>query len=245
MNILKDCQSGIYQIRNTCNGKVYVGSAIRLTRRWTDHKKELNKNKHHSPRLQHAWNKYGKESFVFEVLEFVPDPASLIPREQQWLDLLKCADDRFGYNILSVAGSALGHKHTEEAKRKMSLGHKGLVPHNKGKKLSEETKQKISAFHKGKRWHLGKKHSKEVVERRAERLRGRKASAETRRKMSEQRKGWKYSEEHNRRQSESQRGQKRSDETRRKMREAWIRRKARQQSALNTVQIEIPLEIDF
>jgi group I intron endonuclease len=245
MNILEDCPSGIYQVRNVCNGKVYVGSAIRLARRWGEHKKYLNNNKHHSARLQHAWNKYGKESFVFEVLEFVPEAVNLIPREQYWLDLLQSADDRFGYNIQAIAGSQLGYRHTEEAKRKMSLGHKGRPAPNKGKKLSEEAKQKISDFHKGKRWHLGRKHSKEFGLRIAELRRGRKASAETKRKMSETRKGRKYSEEHKQRISESLTGRKFSDETRARLREAWIRRKAREQTASIGVQMELSLGVEF
>jgi hypothetical protein len=62
--------------------------------------------------------------------------------------------------------NALGYKHSQEAKNKMSLIHKGIKfteEHkrkiglgNKGKKLSEEAKRKISLAHKGK---IGKKSS--------------------------------------------------------------------------------------
>ena len=58
-------QSGIYQIRNIANGKVYVGSAAKFSRRFNDHKRKLNNGRHHSIKLQNAWNKNGAESFVF------------------------------------------------------------------------------------------------------------------------------------------------------------------------------------
>jgi len=51
--------SGIYQIKNTLNGKFYVGSAVNIKQRWSTHISSLNKNNHHSGHLQNAWNKYG------------------------------------------------------------------------------------------------------------------------------------------------------------------------------------------
>jgi len=46
--------------------------------------------------------------------------------------------------------NSLGHKHSDETKRKMSLAKKGLNTWMKGKHLSEETKRKLSLAHKGK-----------------------------------------------------------------------------------------------
>jgi group I intron endonuclease len=58
--------------------------------------------------------KYGSSSFKLEILEYC-DPNVVLDREQQYLDSL-----RPEYNILKVAGSLLGYKHTGEAKAKMS-----------------------------------------------------------------------------------------------------------------------------
>ena len=57
--------------------------------------------------------KYGYGSFCFEILEYCDKKETLI-REQYYLDILIPE-----YNILKKAGSALGFKHSEEAKIKM------------------------------------------------------------------------------------------------------------------------------
>lgn len=62
---------GIYQIRNLINDKRYIGFTHKFNARWTDHKKKLNQNRHGNPHLQTAWNKYGSENFVFEILEVI------------------------------------------------------------------------------------------------------------------------------------------------------------------------------
>lgn len=61
--------TGIYQIKNIINGKSYIGLSINIEKRWLQHKRALNKNKHCNDRLQYAWNKYGKDAFQFLVLE--------------------------------------------------------------------------------------------------------------------------------------------------------------------------------
>ena len=62
-------KSGIYQIRNLVNGKVYVGSAVNLQHRRREHRSDLRNGNHHSIKLQRAYNKYGESSFAFEILE--------------------------------------------------------------------------------------------------------------------------------------------------------------------------------
>jgi len=62
-------ESGIYKISSIDTGDFYIGSSINIKDRWIRHKKDLNKNRHHSIFLQRAWNKYGKSNFLFEVLQ--------------------------------------------------------------------------------------------------------------------------------------------------------------------------------
>lgn len=62
--------TGIYQIRNLVNGKIYIGSAVNINSRWRTHKANLNLNKHKSKHLQASWNKYGINTFIFKVLEY-------------------------------------------------------------------------------------------------------------------------------------------------------------------------------
>ena len=65
-------QAGVYMIRCTANGKVYVGSTYDCVCRESQHRRDLNLGKHHSRHLQRAWRKYGPTVFEWSVLEYVP-----------------------------------------------------------------------------------------------------------------------------------------------------------------------------
>lgn len=119
--------SGIYTITNTANGKRYVGSSHNARQRWWQHTSSLDLGKHHSRYLQRAWNKYGAESFCFDVLEYVPEN-QLIEREQYWIDTLRAANPRYGYNISPTAGRTAGVKASDETRRKQSETRKGKPP---------------------------------------------------------------------------------------------------------------------
>lgn len=131
--------SGIYLIKNATSGRVYVGSALRIERRFNEHRSTLRRGKHRSQVLQRAWNKYGEEDFTFEI---VADESRLIEREQWWIDDLKSTSHANGFNICAVAGRTVGRPHTEETKAKIAAKATGRI-------LSEETKAKMSVARKG------------------------------------------------------------------------------------------------
>lgn len=95
-------QSGIYKITCRPNNKIYVGSAVNLDVRWKRHKSELKANKHVNPILQNAYNKYGIDKFIFEIIEIVDDTANLFKREQYYLNQLK-PFGKYGFNIITYA----------------------------------------------------------------------------------------------------------------------------------------------
>lgn len=90
-------QSGIYLIQNIKNGKGYVGSSLDIASRWRGHRRELNKNIHHNEYLQRSYNKYGKENFIFSILELVEDTSLLTLREHYWIEKLNTISPT-GYN---------------------------------------------------------------------------------------------------------------------------------------------------
>lgn len=113
-------KSGIYQIRNTINNKCYIGSSRCIEKRWRTHKSELKHNKHDNTHLQRAWDKYGKDNFVFEVLEEVPVD-KLIEVEQQYLDVIKLMSNfYYNGNYDAVKAGMSGRKHTNESKKRIS-----------------------------------------------------------------------------------------------------------------------------
>jgi len=155
-------KTGVYQIRNVRNNKLYIGSAAGaqgFQGRWGKHLRGLRKNYHHSPVLQNAWNKHGEESFTFEVLEECV-PEKCVEREQHYLDSIlfaSCNDDRFsrlGYNLNRAANSRLGSKCSEETRAKMSASHLGQFAGEKnpmfGKRHSSITRERMSANHSDK-----------------------------------------------------------------------------------------------
>lgn len=92
--------SGIYRILNTVDKKLYIGSSFNIYNRWKQHKYNLNKNKHVNKHLQRAWNKYGEDVFLFEIIE-ICNLVVLEEREQYYMDMTKCYNSKQGYNALA------------------------------------------------------------------------------------------------------------------------------------------------
>jgi len=169
--------SGIYKITNLVNNKIYIGSAINFRKRKNLHLWQLRKNKHGNKYLQNAFNKYGEDSFEFILLTNYPIKDLLVV-EQIFINTFNPE-----YNILKIAGSRLGCKHSEETKRKISLANKGNI-------ASEETRKKL------KQVNLGKKYTLEHVEKVRQANLGTKRSDETRARISKAKLGKKQSIEH-------------------------------------------------
>src|SRR2546421_10569594 len=110
--------AGIYMIRNKINGKMYIGSSQDVFSRTQTHFVLLRGNRHHNPRLQKAWNKYGGEAFEVVILERVEDVNNLIKREQCWLDTYP-AKEKYNVNV-HATGWIVGKKMSEAQREKMS-----------------------------------------------------------------------------------------------------------------------------
>ena len=163
----------IYSILNRITNEIYIGSAIDYIGRWASHKNLLLSNKHYNTKLQNSWNFYGKDNFIFEIVEYVSDRNNLI-REQYYLDNLLFAfknDNRFhqlGFNTLRKAGNSLGYKHTKEAIEKMTGKNNPMYGKSVwiGKQHTDESKKLISDNTKGlalkeKNHFYGKKHTEQ------------------------------------------------------------------------------------
>jgi len=160
----------IYKIVCSVNGKVYIGQSKNPMKRWNEHCNSLNAGRHHSARLQRAWNKYGGESFVHSIIEFC-DPSSADERERYWIKFFDSTNKHRGFNIEGGG--------------------------NSNKAVSDETRIKLKIAHQ-KRYEIAKQYlnSPEAIEKRRIKLSGtnnpmygRKHSAETRTRMSMIRKG--------------------------------------------------------
>jgi len=141
--------SGIYCIRNTLDGKVYVGKSINIERRFLTHSYLLNKdycvgdvNRH----LFNAVKKYGMENFSFEIIEKVEGEESLTERELFWMVDLKSTDRDFGYNLrMDSSSKCYVHDETREIFRSIFLGEGNP---NFGNRWSDDQKLKMSEIAK-------------------------------------------------------------------------------------------------
>lgn len=114
----------VYKIVCIENNKIYIGSSINTYKRWHNHRYELNNNKHHSPYLQRAWNKYGENKFTFQIIE-KNEKNLLVEKEQFWMDLYKSYDPKFGFNSNAKAEGNHSRKWTAEQRIKYSKSRKG------------------------------------------------------------------------------------------------------------------------
>ena len=105
----------IYVIENLENGKKYVGSTTRLTKRKRNHFNKLKKGTHSNSYLQRSFNKYGREAFSFTVVLSCP-ASDVIKYEQYYLDKYELYDRSKGYNIQEKADRS---EHSDETIQKL------------------------------------------------------------------------------------------------------------------------------
>lgn len=123
----------MYRWTNNVNGKSYVGSAVSLRARFYVYY-SANRLAKSKMLIYMAILKYGYSNFTLDILEYC-EPSDLLAREQYYLDLIKPK-----YNLLSLAGSSLGFKHSEETLTKL-----------RARQHSVETKRKMSEANLGKK----------------------------------------------------------------------------------------------
>lgn len=112
--------TGIYFVKSQ-DGKMYIGSAVNIEKRFHAHRYYLKLGQHASKRLQAAWGKFGSEGITFGVLEECSKDA-LGVREQYWVDLRKPA-----FNVRLEVGSNRGLKASKASRAKMSAARKAFL----------------------------------------------------------------------------------------------------------------------
>lgn len=189
----------IYGIKNTVNGKWYVGQTVNLAQRKRAHLSSLRLGKHGNAHLQRAFIQYGEPSLEWHVLEIVPEDM-LDVREGAWIEYHHSLDPLLGYNIdaggrrrsvvssetrAKISQALTGKKLSDETKQKIRIAHLGMPSPLKGVSLSSEARKNLSLSLTGrKNPHVGHKQSAETVQKRISKTRGQKRTREQKLRIS-------------------------------------------------------------
>ena len=103
---------------------VYVGSTSRsFRRRWLEHLRDLAAGEHHSPRLQHTWDKYGPSGFEFEILAVAAE--GLVELEAYFFACLGACDRNTGENVAPEPKGRTYYTQSAESRERISLANRG------------------------------------------------------------------------------------------------------------------------
>lgn len=169
----------IYKTTNNITRKSYIGS--HLCRKPGYLKSYLGSG----IALKDALEKYGKQNFSKEIIEYLDLEADTMISESHYIKKFNTLVPN-GYNISPTGGNFKNNKLSEDHKRKISESHKGI-------KHSEETKKKLRQISKGKiPTNKGVPLTNEQKIKLSNSLKGHKPSNETRKKLSKSKIGNKH-----------------------------------------------------
>lgn len=113
--------SYVYKLTNKINNKCYVGKsnnpATRLVRHFSTAKTGYDKS-HKYRYIHRAIAKYGKENFVFEIIETCESEELAYKRECYWIETLKSNEPVYGYNL--NAGGLGGKSPNADVRQRIS-----------------------------------------------------------------------------------------------------------------------------
>lgn len=160
MNTAKNIYGFIYKITNTKNNKIYVGQHMGA---------DFGEYWGSGVLLNRAYEKYGRDSFKREIIQFASFKEELNFLERYYIQKLNSLVPH-GYNIATgghggytgevseesrekIRQALKGKPKSKEQRRRLSEAKKGIPTH----KQTEETKKKISEAHMGiEPWNKGK-----------------------------------------------------------------------------------------
>jgi len=108
--------AGVYAIRLKGTRRAYIGSSIDVKARVRRHRKMLSENRHSNRHLQSAWNKYGSERFVSELVKRCKKESVLF-WEQRYINQYRSCE--CGFNLAPLASSNGGVKYSAKAIAKL------------------------------------------------------------------------------------------------------------------------------
>lgn len=127
----------IYEIKNTVNGKRYIGQSGRNdNRRLNTHRYRLKRGTHINKHLLGAWKQYGEDVFEWnKIRENIETVEKLNELEDYYIELYNTTDPRFGYNMAKHSEAPMrGATHSAKTKKLMSESRSGRSKNKEWKK---------------------------------------------------------------------------------------------------------------
>lgn len=143
---------GIYVIYNKITDKYYVGRTSNFRKRFMLHCRQLHNGKHRNLHLQHSYNKYGDEAFMFRIVDYIPKECYnefMKLRELYFMNYYDSIEN--GYNI--ATSSEGGDTYTNNPRKSAII--------EKRKKYAKEHKDEYSKRNSGENNPMYGKHHKE------------------------------------------------------------------------------------
>ena len=114
---------GIYKIVNKATGTCYVGQSQRVKKRIREHFRLLRWGKHPNPRLQNSYNKYGADSFAWEIEATCENTDDLDVIENAFLSGEAWFEEPVVFNIADFAKAPMrNNRHSDEVRERIRIG---------------------------------------------------------------------------------------------------------------------------
>lgn len=114
--------AGIYKLINKATGTCYVGQSQRVKKRIREHFRLLRWNKHPNQKLQRSYNKYGADSFAWNIEARCEDVNDLDVIENAFLSGKAWFEEPIFFNIADFAKAPMRNKqHSEEVRRRIRI----------------------------------------------------------------------------------------------------------------------------
>lgn len=112
---------GVYQIRNTVTGAIYIGSTgASFRQRWHEHRSALRRGTHGNIYMRRSWAKHGESAFVFEILVTCTHTEDVHECERSWLAwMFEHISPHQRYNRYPDPTGPVGMAITEAARQKL------------------------------------------------------------------------------------------------------------------------------
>lgn len=174
----------IYKIENKINHRVYIGLTSDFRKRRNKHRSELSKGMHSNPNLQSDYDYYGKDVFLFSVIENCSEEDGK-DIEDYWIEYFGGIESNLVYNCQNNKQQnklMVEHQNAKKIGRSMSESFKSMMRDKmivnnpmRGKHHTDVTRKKLSESHLGEKNHMygktgekspnyGRKHSKQAKE---------------------------------------------------------------------------------